>query len=252
MKKYFQPTSFTSSDPLVGHAQRIEFSPDENLPRQLIYYRTPSNITNAPSEQPDCLLLWGSAQNLTGPDAANGTAAFIGRRQDALEFSATVSLRFAPDLSNEETENEEAGLTLFIQRAQHFDLGFVTLPVNSTTTDSESGSQILGKFIRLRTVDANASPDGMHDMYSTPNLIGPLSSDANAVNLRVRAVNASTYEFSYTEAEELPLGNLGLGVQESTWILVGTGAAREVSGGFTGVRLREFSKVVKLTIDRLL
>jgi len=54
------------------------------------------------------------------------------------------------------------------------------------------------------------------------------------VNLRVRAVNASTYEFAYAEAEVLPSGNLGLGVKESAWQVAGTGAALEVSGGFTG------------------
>lgn len=141
------------------------------------------------------------------------------RRQDAVEFTAEASLEFSPDLTKPVVEGEEAGMTLFIQRLQHFDLG-VIVKRNPTT-------KALQKFIQLRTITANSSADGMSDAFSQPGS-APLPDDATSLRLRVQAVNASTYAFSYAEMRD---GN----VVGNHWTTVGFGAAREVSGGFTGV-----------------
>lgn len=218
------PTSNDHTDPLVGHSQHISFptrtnAPLSSLPRQLVYYRHPdfSRFTVSPKGHPGTLQIMGSAENITG-NGAIGTSTFISRRQDAVEFTAEASLDFAPNLKNSAVENEEAGMTLFIQRLQHFDLG-VVVKRNPTT-------KALQKFIQLRTITANSSADGLSDAFSQPGS-ALLPDNVTSLRLRVQAVNASTYAFSYAETRNgKVVGN--------HWETVGFGAAREVSGGFTG------------------
>lgn len=109
---------------------------------------------------------------------------------------------------------EEAGITVFLNPALHFDLGVVSL---------EQGT----RHIRLRTFTVNSTigdsdPISAPGMFQLPNLKDKLS-------LRVQAVNASIYEFSYAT-----FGHGG------GWNTIGYGAARQISGGFTGVSERKF------------
>lgn len=225
LTRFPQPTSNDHTDPLVGHSQHISFptrtnAPLSSLPRQLVYYRHPdfSRFTISPKGHPGTLQIMGSAENITG-NGAIGTSTFISRRQDAVEFTAEASLDFAPNLKNPAVENEEAGMTLFIQRLQHFDLGIVV--------KRNANNQTLQKFIQLRTITANSSADGLSDAFSQPGS-ALLPDNVTSLRLRVQAVNASTYAFSYAETRNgKVVGN--------HWETVGFGAAREVSGGFTGV-----------------
>jgi beta-xylosidase len=161
----------------------------------------------------------GSAENISG-NGGIGTSTFVSRRQDAVEFTAEVTLEFYPDLSNSVVEDEEAGMTLFIQRQQHFDLGVVV---------QQDSTGLLKKFIRLRTFSANSSADGMTNAYSQPGILA-LGDDANRLRMRVQAVNTSTYTFSYVDL-----------AKPGDRITVGYGAAKEVSGGFTGVSIASYS-----------
>ena len=229
-----QPTDTDSEDPLVHHSQHITFpvgpdAPLTSLPRQLVYYRFPdfSRFTVAPAGHPQTLSIIGSAENITG-NGFIGSSTFISRRQDAVEFTAEVTLEFAPDLTLSSVEEEEAGMTLFIQRTQHFDLGVVVLPSTS------QGSR-LRKFIRLRVFSATSSADGMSDPLSRPGIV-PLADTIDKLRLRVQAVNASTYAFSYADLDR--------DGQPILWENVGYGAASEVSGGFTGV-----SAIIKMSKD---
>ncbi|KLO11100.1 hypothetical protein SCHPADRAFT_831656 [Schizopora paradoxa] len=220
------PTAFPDTiDPLVGHPQNVTFPPNTTPPRQLVYYRFPdfSSFTVSPDGHPNALRIMGSAENITG-DGFAGTSSFIMRRQDALEFSATSRLQFDPRV-----ENEEAGMSLFIQRTQHFDLSVVRLPVNNAGNVT---AERLGNFVILRTIDANSSSDGLHDTLSTPAVVGPLMEGPVDVLLKIQAVNASTYSFSYSDNQK---------DKNSDWVLVGTGAASEVSGGFTGTLVGMFA-----------
>ena len=125
----------------------------------------------------------------------------------------TVELEFDPQV-----EGEEAGVTLFLQRNQHFDLGVVAM-ANST---AEGGVQ---KFIQLKTITAKSAPDGLSDPLSRPGIF-PLEDDkATEFIMKVQAVNASTYIFSYAEGKD----------DSARWKIIGYGDASEVSGGFTGV-----------------
>ncbi|TFK50995.1 hypothetical protein OE88DRAFT_1660173 [Heliocybe sulcata] len=193
---------------LVGHSQTITFSTNTSLPRQLIYFRLPdpSRYVVAPPSHPTSLCLLGVSANLTGPDGISGTSTFIGRRQEHVEFTADVDLSFSP-----QQVGEEAGVTVFLQQLQHFDLGVVAL--NSTEE----------RYVRLKTTTANSTDGDMKDPLSRPGLVKLPESVGDNLRLRVQAVNASTYVFSYAEQ-----GN------GKPWNVVGYGDASEVSGGFVG------------------
>ncbi|KAI5123811.1 hypothetical protein M0805_009106 [Coniferiporia weirii] len=153
------PTILPTSGPLVDHTQKIDFLLDVPLPRQLVYYRYRyfSRFEVSPPGHEGTLSILGSAANITGGGGA-GTSTFIARRQDALEFTATATLAFSSDPQDADEEDEDAGLTLLIQRVQHFDLGVVVLPDAGPV--SRSGAL---KNVRLRTINVNAPADGMHE-----------------------------------------------------------------------------------------
>lgn len=220
-----QPSIADVKDPLVGRSQHIVFptgpnAPLSSLPRQLVYYRLPdfSRFTVSPPGHPNTLRIMGSAENITG-NGGIGTSSFIARRQDAVEFTAEATVAFAPDLSDPMVDGEEAGMTLFLQRHQHFDLGVIV-------QRDASAANGLKKFVRLGIFTATSSGDGLSDPLSQPGIV-PLPDKVDKLRLRVQAVNASTYAFSYTEEASA--------AKPSAWRVVGYGAASEVSGGFTGV-----------------
>jgi len=207
------PLATPSQGVLVGQNQSITFAPGSTLPRQLVYHRFPdtSAFTVSPPSRPNTLRILGSSENITGSTGGGvGTSTFVARRQDHVEFVAEVSLDFAPAV-----DGEEAGMTLFLQREQHFDLGVVAL----------NGTQ---RFIRLRTITANSTDEGQQDPISRPGIL-QLSPGANNLRLQIQAVNASTYVFSFSEK----------GGEE--WQTLGYGAASQVSGGFTGTVVGMFA-----------
>lgn len=159
----------------------------------------------------------GSAQNISGT-FGEGTSSFVARRQDALEFSATVDLDFDPRF-----EGEEAGMSLFLQRNQHFDLGVIALATRTSRSLPGKGFE---KFIQLRTTTSLSTPDGLSDPLSKPGMILLEDKGANQFQMKIQAVNASTYVFSFAEVEKGKPGQ---------WRVVGYGDSSEVSGGFTGV-----------------
>lgn len=195
----------------------MTFAPGTTLPRQFIYFRYPdfSRFTVSPPGHTNTLRILGSAENITGVDGGLGTSTFVARRQDAVEFSATVDLEFAPTV-----DGEEAGLTLFIQRLQHFDLGMIAIKVGNSATR---------RYIQLKTITANSTEDGSSDPLSKPGII-ELENNTNALSLKVQAINTSTYSFSYAIPSK----------GRANWKVVGYGAASEVSGGYTGVSAHPF------------
>lgn len=98
---------------------------------------------------------------------------------------------------------------------------------------STSGNGTLQKFIRLRVFSASSSADGMSVPLSRPGIV-PLANGVDKLRLRVQAVNASTYAFSYSD--------LTSGGKSASWKIVGYGAASEVSGGFTGVSFYSYER----------
>lgn len=165
----------------------------------------------------------GEVANLTLPPfGANGSAqaapiTFVARRQDHVLFSAESTIEFDPKV-----EGEEGGMSVFLNRAQHFDFGIVGL------TNKEAKNSIQ-KFIRLLTITPFSSNSGASDIYSKPGILS-LPDTAALIRLRVEATSRSDFTFSFRVLDERKPAN-------STWTTVGFGNATEVSGGFTGVRV---------------
>ncbi|KAF8645880.1 hypothetical protein AX16_007538 [Volvariella volvacea WC 439] len=213
------PPNTPTQDIIVGANQFIKFTKDAELPRQLLYFRYPewSSFSTSDSTIPNSLAILGSAENVTGTLPTVGTSTFIARRQDHVQFTSSVALNFEP-----QADGEEAGMTLFLQKRQHFDLGVVRLG---------------GKdYVRLKTVTANSTQEGMVDPISKPGIVelehNGSPSGAKTLELKVQAVNASWYEFSFR----------GTGFREPLpWTIVGYGAASQVCGGFTGTLVGLFA-----------
>jgi len=217
------PISPSDGGNIVGQPQKVSFSPGTAIPRQFVYYHfpEPSDYVVSPPDHLNTLALRGQAVNLTQPafDPANpafqsSPVTYVARRQDHVLFSAESTIVFSPEL-----DGEEAGMSVFLNRAQHFDFGVAGLS-NSTTGSVQ-------RFIRLLAVNPNSSNAGSTDPISKPGVL-PLPQTSAPIRLRIEASTRSTYTFSYNL-----LDNAGRDV-EDPWTLVGSGDATEVSGGFTG------------------
>jgi len=214
---------------IVGQPQKATFNPGSTIPRQFVYYHYPdeSNYAVSPAGHPNTLALKGAAANLTQPayDAQNPEAqsltTFIARRQDHVLFTAESTIEFTPKASG-----EEAGMSVFLNRAQHFDFGVVGL-ANGTTGGVK-------RFIRLLTITANSTNAGATDPISKPGIL-PLPDTSTPLRLRVQASTRSTFTFSYQA-----LATRGSST-EVGWVTVGSGDATQVSGGFTGTLVGMFA-----------
>lgn len=204
-----------SSDVNQAYVRRT-FPPQSEVPFEFIFWRLPnvSAYEVSPRGHPYTLLLHGSTQNLTG-DTLTGTSTFLARRQQHVLFTSTVDLEFVPGVVG-----EEAGISIYLNQAQHFDLGIVALEPSS-------------RYIRLRTFTPN-STSGDSDPISSPGMFKLPNLD-DKLTLKVQAVNASTYKFSYATESK------------GKWQTVGYGNANEVSGGYTGVSISCFCQAWLLT-----
>jgi len=173
----------------------------------------------SPTGHTNTLSLRGSAANLTQPTysaddpEAQSDVTFVGRRQDHVLFAAEATIDFTP-----QTNGEEAGLSIFLTRAQHFDFGVVGL---------SNGSSVVERYIRLLTVTSRSTNAGATDPISKPGIL-LLPDSTTPLRLRVEAISRSNFTFSYQ--------SIGTGTDSgnATWVIVGSGDATEVSGGFTG------------------
>ena len=120
-------------------------------------------------------------------------------------------------------DQAEAGVTVFLNQAQHFGLGIVVLSPQSALAAgfTEQPSTSLAGYVRLRTITANSTNSGASDPISSPTIIPlPLPVDA-PVKLQIEAVNRTTYAFRYNNGID--------------WVTVGWGNSHQVSGGFVGM-----------------
>jgi len=142
------------------------------------------------SEKDSTLMLAGSSDRLD----SRGYPAFIGRRQQHHSCEVTVSMEYEPQ------QDDEAGLTVFMDDKHHYDLALTK--VNGQT-----------QFILRRQVGSL-----IDEKLSEP-------IDGTTVELRIEAT-PTDYHFYYR-------------VDGKQWTLLGDGEARllstEVAGGFTGV-----------------
>ncbi|MBN2047300.1 MAG: glycoside hydrolase family 43 protein [Anaerolineaceae bacterium] len=156
------------------------------------YLRNPRPEQYSLSERPGWLRLWGSGETIS----EEVSPAFVGRRQRHFVCKGSTRLDFSPQY-----ENEEAGLTAFMNHRHHYEIG----------VSRHEGGRVV--FLRrqigsLKVVTAQA------DLLET-----------GAVDLMIDA-DKYTYRFLYRTAE-------------TDWTLLGTGEVQylttEVGGAFTGV-----------------
>ncbi|KAF8519757.1 arabinofuranosidase [Hysterangium stoloniferum] len=213
-------------------SEYISFEPGSTLPDHFVHNRfpDPNAYVISPSGHPYTLRLTPSKLNLTALEGrlAATPQTFVGRRQQHVEFTLEATLRFEP-----KQDEEEAGLTVFLNQAQHFDISLVALSPQSAvragyTGEPLSGNNGLDRYIRLRTISVNSTDLGAKDKVSRPAIIPfPLGRQQNQVKLQIQAVNNTWYAFRYSTDDE--------------FVTVGWGVSSEVSGGYTGTILGMFA-----------
>ncbi|KZV77673.1 glycoside hydrolase family 43 protein [Peniophora sp. CONT] len=213
----------------VGKAsEKLTFPEGSSLPYHFVHQRFPDPSAYLTGQSilghHDALALIPSVLNLTGPDGRTAPTpqTFVGRRQEHIEFTFSVNL-----LLNATEDGAEAGITIFLNQGQHFDLGVVFLSAESAQLagyiGNVSDSAGITSFIRLRTITVNSTNDGASDPLSGPAILAlPDAHAKGPLKLQVEAVNYTTYEFRYATSDS------------DSWTTVGWGNSSQVSGGFVG------------------
>lgn len=206
--------------------EHLTFSPGTKIPKHFVHNRfpDPSAFAISPPGHHNTLRLWPSVLNLTTPDGKTTPTpqTFVGRRQEHVEFVLNVTLDFDP-----KQDGEEAGISIFLNQLQHFDLAVVALSPEKAAAAGYSGNVItsnstLSRFVRLRTITAHSSNFGAKDTTSHPAILSIPNQYSRGINLQIEAVNSTWYAFRY------------MAPSETAWTTVGWGISSEVSGGFTG------------------
>lgn len=202
--------------PLANASQSLDFAPQDALPRNFVTWRAQNEVQDnfviSPEGFENTLQLRPSRANLTG-DASftpgKEGQSFIARKgQSHTLFDFTVDLvNFEPTQSG-----EEAGITAFLTQTQHFDLGVVAM---ASSTKNESGA--IEKAIRFR---AEASGQTAVSAPETITQSVPSSWEGSAIQLKIRTLNDTFYEFSAASASD----------RDNTLVL-GLGQAEILSGG---------------------
>lgn len=227
MQGWELPTSVVDppgDGPLANASQALDFAPGDALPKNFVTWRAQDEIEDnfviSPHSFDNTLQLRPSRANLTG-DAlfvpGQGGQSFIARKgQSHTLFNFTVDLvTFAPT-----QPGEEAGITAFLTQTQHFDIGVVAMP----SANGSSGS--LERVLRFR---AEASGQTAVSAPETVVRGVPSSWEGSAIQLVIRTVNDTFYEFSAASA-----------ASRDDHIVLGFGSAEVLSGGagmYTGTLL---------------
>lgn len=132
---YLPPNkSIPGNGPFIDEPDNFDFQPNSTIPRHLGYWRwaEPTMYNVSPPDHPGTLELKPSTGSITsgatnytaGYDIANYT--LIMRVQTDTFFQYSVDVSFAPQV-----EDEEVGVTVFLNQVQNLNLGLVMLPDDS-------------------------------------------------------------------------------------------------------------------------
>lgn len=207
----------------------FNFVPDSDIPAHMVHWRFPADnhyaISPADSGHANTLQLLASRHNLTGYDGVTANQegqTLLARRQTYTEFEFSVTLDYS-DLAGQE---DEAGVTLFLVPAYHFDIGVVMLPSRADEgqshgwTDSDAGGAAVVPHLRFRGISGNQTDDT--NVVPIPEAWGQ---EERKVKLQVVAVNETHYAFSAG-----PLGRDDKGEE----LLLGFCRGSQLSWGYTG------------------
>jgi beta-xylosidase len=221
---YLAPSKDIPGDgPFANEPDVVDFEPSSTIPRHFGFWRwsTQDKYTVSPPGHPGTLRLKPSKGSITA-GYRNLTAGYniedftlIMRRQTDTLFQYSVDVSFSPQV-----QNEEVGVTVFLNQVQNINLGIVMLPRKNAT------SQHLSLAPHFRFLVSALGSDVKQD-FSQP-IINPVPHSwlDEPVRLIVRAENPDNYTF-YASPSSRP------------WILqrLGEAPAAIVSGGvgpFTG------------------
>lgn len=171
---------------------------DKKLGLQWNFLRNPDNATWSLNEKAGTLQLNGIASTLS----ESAPTAFIGRRQQHFNFTATTKIIFNPV-----NKGEEAGITILANEGHHYDL-FVS---------GDAGKRLLNLRFKIG---------------NSEQIITDIILPEGEIILRITGT-AQWYMFSY-KADNSPAFT-EIGKMESRYL------SSEVAGGFTGVYLGMYS-----------
>jgi beta-xylosidase len=215
--------SLPGNGPFIGEPDVINFEPGSSLPPQLSFWRWPdaNAYTISPKGHPNTLALKPSK------DITSGSAPItvIMRVQTDTLFDFSVNVDFSPKIAQ-----EEAGVTVFLNQAQHLDLGIVLLPQGS------SNSSRLVPQLRFR-ITGTGNLEGAPPAVVTEPI--PHSWLGHPITLEIQAKNDTHYQFSAGKGNDKKI----LGLAPATIVSGG-------QGQFTGMLsvFQYFSLVVLVLI----
>ncbi|KAL5389730.1 hypothetical protein DPSP01_002222 [Paraphaeosphaeria sporulosa] len=169
---------------------KIDFAPGSALPPHLFHWRLPvtKNYAISLENHTNSMMLRSSVLNLTSfdGDSTRGLGqTFVARCQSHTRFRFSVDVEGDGLLTREQNE---VGVTVLQDQAQHFDLGVVMLKTN--------GSGDLAPHIRFRGICTTTYRPPERFKYVDEVLPPPEGSMKQKVRLQVEAVNTTHYAFS--------------------------------------------------------
>jgi hypothetical protein len=140
---WYLPSSkaISGDGPFANDLVIVDFGPNSTIPRNFAFWRWPNKqpYTISPPGHPKTLRLTPSMAGITS-GYKNYTAGYDGteftlimRRQTDTLFQYSVDVSFARTV-----ENEEVGVTVFLNQVQNINLGIAMLPVNATNKTHSS------------------------------------------------------------------------------------------------------------------
>ncbi|OAG00650.1 uncharacterized protein CC84DRAFT_1199472 [Paraphaeosphaeria sporulosa] len=169
---------------------KIDFAPGSALTPHLFHWRLPvtKNYAISLENHTNSMMLRSSVLNLTSfdGDSTRGLGqTFVARCQSHTRFRFSVDVEGDGLLTREQNE---VGVTVLQDQAQHFDLGVVMLKTN--------GSGDLAPHIRFRGICTTTYRLPERFKYVDEVLPPPEGSMRQKVRLQVEAVNTTHYAFS--------------------------------------------------------
>ncbi|KAJ6099291.1 hypothetical protein N7467_000826 [Penicillium canescens] len=225
---YLPPSKAIPGDgPFVNDPDIVDFEPNSTLPRNFAFWRWPNkkSYTVSPPSHPRTLRLTPSMASITS-GYKNYTAGYDGtdftlimRRQTDTLFQYSVDVSFAPTV-----ENEEVGVTVFLNQVQNINLGIAMLPANSANkTDST-----LKPHFRFLVSGLVSNEKDIPSPFVTS---VPSSWSQDPIRLIIRAENETHYSF-FAASSSRPWDLLRLGQAPATIVSGGVGP---FTGSLVGV-----------------
>ncbi|KAI5783239.1 beta-xylosidase [Peziza echinospora] len=203
---------------LVDADDHITFPPGSRIPPHLVHWRIPraEKYIVSPPDHPNTLQLVPSVLNLTAYDgryAGPEGQTFLSRRQTHTLFTYQVDIEY--EFNQEE---QEVGVTAFLDQAHHFDLSVVNLAL---TTDSYE-TETLVPHLRFRGISRYALANLTHIVALPPHW------QDQPLTFQIRAENDTHYGFRVAPAADH---------QGDEYTTMGFASGVDLSWGFTGTLL---------------